>query len=355
MNSRVAIFAVAEKANCSISTVSNVLNNKGRVSPEKRKLVLRAAETLGYKINAAGRTLRTRKSEMVGLWFYPSCLEVFKNPFYAEVVDGVEERLTLERYHLVMASYRSANAETSVPDFVVGGKVDGMILLGRFPDRIIQKLFSIGCPLLCLDFNDDWPVDNVVPDGFSGGIQAVDCLTSRHHRRIVMVASGAENPNVELRIQGFLAGLANRGIPGAEENIIRDQLSLDGTYQALRKRLKSSVPPTAIFAATDTLATWLIEKMRQDGILVPEKVSVIGYDDEEGQSMSDNRHFLTSIQVDRRQLGRMGAEVLLKRVSAPGAPLSHLRSPVHLVNRNSVADLVETAPTTSLIKRFFFS
>src|SRR5271155_2933541 len=139
MERRVSVFEVAQKAKCSIATVSNVLNNKGRVGARKRKIVLRVAERLGYQANSAGRNLRMCKSEMLGLLFYPSCAQIFKNPFYAEIMEGLEEGLALEEYHLLLAGYQVAVADSALPDFLVQGKVDGMILLGRFPGEIIQN------------------------------------------------------------------------------------------------------------------------------------------------------------------------------------------------------------------------
>src|SRR5271155_1103082 len=146
MDRRISIFAVAQKAKCSIATVSNVLNNKGRVGPKKRKVVLRAVEELGYQASSAGRNLRIRKSEMVGLLVYPYCAQIFKNPFYAEIMEGLEEELTHKGYHLLLAGYQVSVADSLIPDFLVQGKVDGMILLGHFPAQIIQNLSKISSP-----------------------------------------------------------------------------------------------------------------------------------------------------------------------------------------------------------------
>src|ERR1700679_138898 len=115
---RVSIFAVAKKAKCSIATVSNVLNDKGRVGPKKRKEVLHAIRVLGYQVSSVGRNLRTRKSEMLGLLFYPSCAQIFKNPFYAEIMEVLEEELTRERYNLLLAGYQGSVTDRPIPHFL---------------------------------------------------------------------------------------------------------------------------------------------------------------------------------------------------------------------------------------------
>src|SRR5476649_1997600 len=173
MDKRISIFAVAQKAKCSIATVSNVLNNKGRVGPKKRKVVLKAVEELGYQASSAGRNMRIRKSEMLGLLFYPSCSQIFKNPFYAEIMEGLEERLTKEGYHLLLAGYQASVTDSPVPNFLIQGKVDGMILLGRFPGNIIQDFCKVPSPLLLLDSNMEWPIDSIISDGFTAEINVV--------------------------------------------------------------------------------------------------------------------------------------------------------------------------------------
>jgi len=101
-------------------------------------MVLRAVEELGYQASSAGRNLRIRKSEMLGLLFYPSCAQIFKNPFYAEIMEGLEEGLT-KRVPSAPRGISSFCGGFDHPRLLGSGKVDGMILLGRFPSQIIQN------------------------------------------------------------------------------------------------------------------------------------------------------------------------------------------------------------------------
>jgi LacI family transcriptional regulator len=341
MDKRVSIFAVAQKAKCSIATVSNVLNNKGRVGPKKRKMVLRAVEELGYQASSAGRNLRIRKSEMLGLLFYPSCAQIFKNPFYAEIMEGLEEGLTKEGYHLLLAGYQVSVSDSTIPDFLVQGKVDGMILLGRFPNQIIQNFCQVSSPLLLLDSNMEWPIDSVISDGFTAEINVVSHLVSQGHRNIVMLAYDMEDYNIDLRIQGFLSGLTMHGLSGGSANVIREWLSHDDIYPALRDRMKSSTPPTAVVAINDTLAMAMIKRLRDDGIRLPEQLSIVGYDDD--FFMLDGRPFLSTVRVDKKELGRLGAELILKRVASPDSPVVKLRLPTEYIARESVVRVNATS------------
>ena len=333
---RISIFEVAKHADCSITSVSNVLNNKGRVSKEKRHSVLKAVSELGYRPSSVGRNLRTRRTETLGLLFYPSCAEIFRNPFYAEVMEGLEERLMKTSFHLMLAGYHVATAASGIPDFVARGKVDGMILLGGFPEKVIHNFHGLRCPLLLLDSNVEWPIDSVVSDGFTGGRLMVRHLFQRGHRRIVLMAYPEESYNIELRIQGFLVGLREHGLP-EEGAVIRSTLSHDKLYADLRQQLYSPWPPTALAAVNDTLAISMIQRLQRDGIDVPERISVIGYNDD--LIAADGEPPLTTVRVDKRELGRVGADLILTRVDQPGSPVSKLRMPVSLVSRESVADV----------------
>jgi len=337
MNQRISIFEVAKKAKCSIATVSNVLNNKGRVGEAKRREVLRAVQALGYQVSSVGRNLRTRRSEMLGLLFYPSCAQIFKNPFYAEIMEGLEEELTREGYHLLLAGYQVSVADSAIPSFLAQGKVDGMILLGRFPATIIQSFSRVSAPLLLLDSNVEWPIDSVISDGFSAEINVVNYLYSRGHRNIVMLAYDMEDYNIDLRVQGFLEGLAQCGITANAESVVREMLSHDEIYSALRQRLDRPDPPTAIVTINDTLALAMIKRLTDDGIKVPEQLSIVGYDDD--NVMVDNRPFLSTVRVNKKELGRNGAELILRRVTSPAAPVVKLRLPVEFVARESVASI----------------
>ncbi len=91
-----------------------------------------------------------QRTETLGLLFYPSCAEVFRNPSYAEVMQGLEERLTKSSYHLLLAGYDASTVATGIPDFLSRGKVDGMILCGAFPRQVVEKFQEMNVPLLLL-------------------------------------------------------------------------------------------------------------------------------------------------------------------------------------------------------------
>lgn len=337
----VSIFSVAKKAGCSIATVSNVLNRKGRVGEKTRETVLRAVEALGYVANSAGRNLRINRSETIGLLFYPSCAEIFRNSFYAEITAGLEERLTKAGYHLLLASYEASVIHTAVPDFLVRGKVDGMILLGAFPKKIIRRFCATDTPLLLLDANLDLPVDSVVTDGLAAGQGIVEHLVALGHRRMVWLGYNLEDYNIDLRREGFLAAARQHGLPGVDRMAIHDMSDGEGLYQKLKQRMKGARIPTAVVAVNDGLAAEVMRWLQRDGFDVPGEVSVVGYDDDVFAPQTSPS--LSTVRVDKQELGRVGAEMILRRLAEPKRSVEKRRLPVELVWRDSVG----VAPTSA--------
>lgn len=332
-----SIFLVAERVNCSISTVSNVLNNKGRFSQATKEAVLKAVKELQYRPNSVGRSLRMQRTETLGLLFYPSCAQVFRNPYYAEVMEGLEEELLNAGYHLLLAGHEMSTRSSETPDFVIRGKVDGLILLGAFPSSIIRSYSELNVPTLLLDSNANWPLDSIVSDGFSAEVNMVKHLHDLGHRKILMLAYKMEDSNIDQRVKGFRAGLAQVGLPAGQETVLRDYISHDDIYPVLRKRLKSASAPTAIVANNDTLAVAMMSRLVADGFRIPEDVSIVGYDDDAMAPAAQPP--LTTIRVDKAKLGRTGAQMILKRLDSPDTPVAKLMLPTELVLRQSVADL----------------
>jgi DNA-binding LacI/PurR family transcriptional regulator len=335
--SRVTIGDVARAANCSIATVSLVINGRGRVAEETRCRVLKIQSDLGYTPNPAGRNLRTQKTNTLGLLFYPSCAKLFRNVFYAEIMEGLEESLSAIGYDLLLAGGDFSGASQRLPAFLQQRRVDAAVLLGAFPHDLVEKLTSFQTPLLMLDGNyEDLSVDSITTDGFSAGKMIVDHLYELGHRRIIMMAYDMEDYNIDVRIRGFAAGLRAHGLP-VEGAIVRNFISHLDALATLKELLKTKDRPTALVCVNDNLAVTLGSHLQEVGFSIPADLSLVGFDDDVfGREYSPR---LTTIGVDKAGLGKAGAQLLFERLKNPSAPISKLRVPVQLICRESVADL----------------
>jgi LacI family transcriptional regulator len=191
-------------------------------------------------------------------------------------------------------------------------------------------------PLLLLDSNvDDLPIDSVTTDGFSAGKMVVDYLYERGHRQMLMLAYDLEDYNIDLRSRGFHAGLKDRGLPVAD-SLIRTFVDNDEGLPLLLERLRSASPPTAVVCVNDTLASFMVQRVREAGFRVPDDVSFVGYDDDLYARTSIPA--LTTVAVNKAELGKTGAEMILRRLREPASPIGKIRLPVNMVARDSVAD-----------------
>ena len=344
---RVSIHEVARRSGCSIATVSNVLNAKGRVGDEQRDAVLKAVKDLHYVPDVSGRSLRLGRTESVGLLFYPSCARLFRNPFYAQVMEGLEEEFANHRHHVLLAGFEPSELQAKSSAHLLQGRVDAIALLGAFPYEIIQSLSHHPKPLVLIDTDaDDLPLDSVVSDGLNSSRAVVSHLAELGHQRLLMVAYKMEDYNIDMRVRGFQQGLRQHRLPHGPETVMRDHLFNADICPAVLERLAAPEPPTAIYAINDTMAFALKAALERAGYRVPQDVSLVGFDDDEFSPISPvefDRHLLstaiesslTTIHVDRKALGRTGAELCVRRIKKPDAPTSKLRLATKLMVRGS--------------------
>ncbi|MEY3000648.1 MAG: hypothetical protein RL648_862 [Verrucomicrobiota bacterium] len=329
-----SIKEIAQLAGCSIATVSNTLNNKGRIGQEVRERVLEICRKHGYLPNSAGRNLRRRKMETIGLLYYPSCAAIFRNIFYAEVMEALEATMEANGFDLLLSGFDSSLANGEPPRFIRQGKVDGLILLGGFPRETVRRLLTFPIPLLHLDSHrKQIQIDYVTTDGYRASERIVDHLVALGHRRILFMAHSHEDTNADQREAGFLAAVQRHQLPSTISTSIRDFSTTEDGYPKLRARLSSKRPPTAVVCVNDTLALELMTCVQADGFSVPRDITIFGYNDDEHSRKATPA--LSTIRVDKVGLGRIGAETIINRIQNPDLPLSSIVLPVELVHRDS--------------------
>jgi len=335
-----SIKEIAKLAGCSIATVSNTLNDKGRISQEVRKRVFRICKKHGYLPNSAGRNLRRRRTETIGVVFYPSCAAIFRNIYYAEIMESIESTLESKSYDLLLSGFETTvKTDQEPPRFVRQGKVDGIILLGGFPRQIVRQFSEFGFPVVLLD--DRKPriqIDTITTDGYTAGGQIVDHLVEQGHKRMVFMAYQQDGYNADRRMAGFQSGILKHGLQPTLNVSLRNFTNSPEGYVELKKLMSRKRPPTAVVAVNDTLAWDLLGYLNADGLSVPGDLSLFGFDDDSiGRTCSPP---LSTVRVNKHELGRIGVETLLNRIENPSAPFKTLHLPTELVLRESVARLL---------------
>lgn len=320
---------VAARAGVSRALVSLVMRESAGVSAASREKVLRAARELGYRPNAMARSLAQRRTRTIGV-----LLSDLHNPFFAEVLDGIEPSATARGYRLLInTGYRNANAEAAAMETFLEFRVDGIITLGPLIDSADLVTTAASAPLVTVGRTiPDDAVDSVVVDGHAGARLAVDHLVELGHRDIAHIA--ADGAGGGSRRRGYEAAMRDAGL--ADRIVVMPaSFDDDAAAKATAKLLDGRGLPTAIFAANDLMATGVLNRVEEGGLRVPDDVSVVGFDNTAIAAL--RQVSLTTIHQPRRDLGRLALEALLERVEDGRTdPVRHIVQPT-LVARATTA------------------
>lgn len=315
---------VAAAAGVSRALVSLVMRNASNVSDKRRKAVLDAADELGYRPNAAARSLAERRSNTLGV-----VVNDLHNTFFADLVDGIHEIAQANGFRLLLnTAWRTDTDEREAIEAFLEYRVDGVLVLGPTADGSILREAGKSTPLVTIGSSTQG-VDAVVNDDLRGGEMAAEHLVGLGHRRIVHL-DGGNGAGADHRREGFRGVMASLGL---EVRVLPGEFTERSGVAAAAELVESGPMPTAVFAANDLAAVGLVDALTVAGHPVPESVSVIGYDN---THLAQLRHIgLTTINQPRADMGRLAAEIVLERLeSGRRQAVCHVVTP-ELVVRNT--------------------
>ncbi|MEV5355419.1 LacI family DNA-binding transcriptional regulator [Streptomyces sp. NPDC052693] len=312
---------VAERAGVSKSLVSLVLRGSAQVRPEKRDAVLRAARDLGYRPNAAARSLSERRTRTVGV-----LLNDLRNPWFVDLLDGLNSLLHAHGLRMLLADARLNRRTGQDPaDPLLDLRVDGLVVVGTLPDPAALGAVAERMPVVLAGAREPVPpgVDQVAGDDERGARLVTEHLIGLGHRRIAHLAGfGAVG---ELRRRSFEATMRAHGL--ADGAVVEaGDMTEEGGYRATVRLLGRPDRPTAVFAVNDITCVGALSAAGELGLRVPRDLSLAGYDD---TSLSRLRHlWLTTVDNAGHDVGRRAARFLLDRLERPGGEgRLHLAAP----------------------------
>lgn len=304
---RSSVKDVAALAAVSVGTVSNVLNRPEIVADATRQRVEAAIAELQFHRNASARHLRAGVSHTVG-----AIVQDVSNPFYTELVRGIEDRLAADDHTLILCSSDADPArEQRYLRMLIEHDVRGVLIAPTVSTiERITNFAKLGIPAVLMDA--DLPdVASVSVDNVHGGHQAIEHLLERGHRRIAVLADNAGIQSSDQRCLGARQAVLEAGLDPHDVLQIVHLPSRDANagQRAIAALLDSDRPPTAAFTINDIVALGVLRESRRRDMLVPEQLAVVGYDDT--FLAAELMVPLSSVRQPMWELGWAAADLLL--------------------------------------------
>ena len=326
-SSRPTILDVAAKSGMSKSLVSLALSGSPKVSDDSKKKILKAAKDLGYRPNAAARSLAARRSKTLGVLILD-----LHNPVSAEIVDAVQAEIRQYGYSsLLVTGGDDPDLEKAEIDTLLQFQIEGLILISHRLTPEALKAIATEVPTVTVTREDIEVahMDSVCNDDVAGSQIAVDHLVGLGHSNIVCL-SGGDNPVSISRAEGYKQAMKRHGLT-EKTQIVSGGLTDTAGYKAAQNALVLS--PTALVVANDIAAVGAIAAIEESGLRVPEDISVIGYD---GIRLGGLRSVnLTSVAQPLAELGKLAAKRIIERIEKPNSKSQQIRVTSELVVRGT--------------------
>jgi len=307
---RTTIHDIAKELNIAFSSVARALNDHPAISEATKKAVKETAERLGYRQNKLASSLRSGKSNIIGV-IVPS-LHV---SFFSSVVHGIEKVMNANGLNILLyQSNESLEHERDGIETFLQSRVDGIIAsitIETFNFEHYNEIKKRNIPLVFFDRTiDKLEVPSVTIDDHKGGFIATDHLIKQGFKKIVHITAEQDMPIFKERLRGYIDALKANNLPVIEELIVKGKFSIDFGRTVIKDLRERSVEFDGVFALEDFTGMGVIQELTAQGILIPEEVGVIGFANESfGELVTPQ---LSTIDQQTIKMGEEAAKLFLK-------------------------------------------
>nr|WP_086938748.1 HTH-type transcriptional repressor PurR [Thaumasiovibrio occultus] len=327
---------VARMAGVSTTTVSHVINKTRFVAEATTKKVWEAIDDLNYAPSAVARSLKCNSTRTIGMLVTKST-----NPFFAEVVHGVEEHCYKSGYTLILCNTEGdLTKQRDYLRMLAEKRVDGLLVMCSDLDDQLQALLERQkeLPMVIMDWGtESLQTDKIRDNAEKGAYMATRHFIENGHQKIGCVTGQKHKTTCIERMKGFGQAMAEANLSVNDNWIIEGDFEGETGVNAAKQFISMNERPTAIFCFNDIMAMALISTFEQSGIRVPDDVSIIGYD-----NIDLSPYFtppLTTIHQPKHRLGKKAVELLLARIKDKEAQQQLFIMEPELVCRKSVKNL----------------
>ncbi|ADU29634.1 substrate-binding domain-containing protein [Evansella cellulosilytica] len=300
---------IADKLGVSNVTVSKALNDKEGVSDELKSKIKLLADEMGYRINAAAKSMKQGLSYNIGIIIperFVGRTQSFYLTFYKHISKVLEERNYSGILHILSAEDEE---RLVLPRIYYENKVDGFILLGQIGSEYVEFFKDNDIPRVFLDFyTDQSDIDSVVTDNFYGVYEITNYLINAGHKDIAFVGNIYSTSSIQDRYLGYYKSLLEHRISLNHDYVIFDR-NEKGEY------IEFELPdplPTSFVCNCDEVAYNLINKLEKLGYSVPDDFSIVGFDNDIYASISEPK--LTTVAVDVEMMSKTAVDLVIEKI-----------------------------------------
>jgi LacI family transcriptional regulator len=326
------IYDVARLSGVSISTISRVLNVPDKVNAETHRKVMAAIDELGFIPRADARARAMKNTARIGV-----LTPFFTAPSFVQRLRGVASALSKVNYELVIYPVETMDhLQGYISSIPLMKNIDGLIIMSLSLGNLdAERLVQNGIETVLIEYAHPQLNSIQINDEEGGRLVAAYLLKKGH--KVFGFLGDVESPEkmvihpVKSRLNGYQAALAEAGYALNPAYIRTAPYSEKETRQAAIELLSGEERPSAIFAASDYQALYVMKVARQLKLSIPEDVAIVGFDDID---MADHVD-LTTVNQHLDESGRLAAEILLTRIGESGRALRQINLPLELIERQT--------------------
>jgi len=323
---------VAKAAGVSRSTVSRVINDSPKVTPEAHAAVQKAIEELGYVPNRAARILASRRTQSVALVIPENTAKFFADPYFATVIQGIAMYLSDTDYTLSLVIAAEKDGEKT-RRYLQAGNVDGALILSHHSDDRSYTQLAKSIPVVfggrpvSQEGSDAYYID---VDNVAAARAVTQRLIDTGRRRIATIAGPADMSAGLDRLEGWRQALEAAGL---ETDLVEHgDFSPTSGEAAMRRLLGRGVELDGVFAASSLMAQGALTVLRANGLSVPGDLGLVTFDNDYAAQSSNPP--LTTVEQPTVEQGRRMVDVLLHLIDGGTAPQITMM-PTRIVERGS--------------------
>ncbi len=327
---RVTLLDIAADAGVSRATVSLVIRNVPSVADSTRKRVQRSIKRLGYIYHRGAASLRMRQSHAIGL-----IVSDITNPFFAEVIVAIEERLATARLVTLLGNTSEDRAkEERLLKTMQEFPADGILICPAIGRGASAQAVTLAGQLPTVAFaRRAAGFDYAGVDNTQGSLLAVEHLFKLGNRRIAFIGGDPDISTGRERMEGYQRALARFGLQFDPCLVLPAPPTRRGGYDNVQRLLEIENRPTAALCFNDVVALGVIEALQHAGVRAGKEFGVVGFNNvpDAAQSLPG----LTTVDTSPRELGETAAELLLKRIEQRDSPIRTVILQPRLIVRQS--------------------